>query len=332
MGLTGAPLWAGLFPVIRRVVARFELRNLEPLRIGAGKGEKLGGSVDLPVYRQRVVRPDGGVVEEPVIPGSSFKGVLRTASMSLAASCGVEAHSGVKGDDCVHVFESYAEELGARLSFDDFRKRASPDDVRRVVLGFCPVCMLYGAQSVAARVAIGDFVPGSDASVGVKTGVGIDRRKGSAAKGVLYSVEFVEPGTVFGGSVSLVNAPNWLLGLFAKSLLMVSDGWLKLGGFKSRGMGRVEILWDYLRVDIWEPGGGQAALKPLDDELDEQVGLEDCGGGAGLLVCRGPRARSLLERLAGLWDELCRSGKLVKVLGERRDEALKLYAGYAANQ
>ncbi len=331
--MTTAPPWAGLFPVIRRVLVTFGLRNLEPLRIGVGRGERLGGSVDLPVYRQRVVRPDGSVAEEPVIPGSSLKGVLRTASMSLAAGCGLEAHSGVGGDDCVHVFESYAEkELGAGLSFDNFRKHASPEDMRRVVLGFCPICMLYGAQSVSARIVIGDFVPGNGASVGVKTGVGIDRRRGAAARGVLYRVEFVEPGTLFRGSISLVNAPNWLLGLFAKSLLMVSEGWLKLGGFKSRGMGRVEIDQGTLQVNVWEPGGNQPVLRALDDELDEQVSLEGCSSGAGSLVCSGSRAWSLFESLAGLWDSLCKNGRLAEVLGRRREEALGLYAGYAAKQ
>jgi len=332
LGTAPVPRWVGLFPVLRRVSLTFKLRNLEPLRIGAGRGEKLGGSADLTVYRQMVVRPDGSVVEEPVIPGSSLKGVLRTASMSLAVGCGLEAHSGVGGDDCVHVLESSVKEQGSRFSFDnDFRKLASPDDIRRVVLGFCPLCLLYGAPSVSARVSIGDFVPDSGAAVGVKTGVGIDRRRGAAARKVLYSVEFVEPGTVFTGRIRLVNTPNWLLGLFAKSLFLLDEGWLKLGGFKSRGMGRVEILWDTLSASIWGVNGDQAVLDALDRELDKPISIKGCSEDGGFTACRGSAARELLERLAELWDELCSSGKLREVLSNRRRAALERYMSYAAH-
>ena len=308
-------IWAGLFPVLRRVELTLALRNLEPLRIGVGKGESLGSSIDLPVYRQLVVTSSGGVVEQPVIPGSSMKGVLRTASMALAEQCGVKTHSGVGDDNCVREFEEQSE-----AKFDDFRAKAGPDWVRKVVAGFCPTCLLYGAPSVSSRVLVGDFVPEGPVRLAVKTGVGIDRRRGTVAKKVFYRVEFVQPGALFAGSMSVVNAPNWLLGLLMASIGLIGSGWVKLGGFKTRGMGRVEVDWSRVRLRIEHPGAQGKSLPVLDSDLDEEIELTHCSGGDGVYECRGNDAKKVIEDIVSVWGEACR--KLKSIHDRRHEEAI----------
>ena len=284
-------LWAGLYPVLRRIDIELSIENIEPLRIGSGKeGEKLGSPVDLPVYRQQVVLPNGSVATMPVIPGSSFKGVLRTASMILSESCGMqEAHSGVGDDNCVHKY------IGISY-FEKLRKTGNIELVRRIIAGFCPTCLLYGAPSVSSRLSISDLVPEGSASTGVKTGVGINRRTGAAQKNALYTVEFIEPGTRFRGSISAINTPNWLLSLLAASLLLIGQGWLKIGGFKSRGMGAVRIIKNDVRLVIRYGAKGKV-LEALDKEIDQDEVLDTCQETSDELVC----GYDTLEKLSNLW-------------------------------
>jgi len=325
-------LWVGLTPVLRRFTVSFSLVNREPLRIGAGRGDRLGSPIDLPVYRQLVYHGDGSVTEEPVIPGSSLKGVLRTASMALLSSCGIKAHSGVRGEDghgsCVE------ECFGSISVFDQLRRSAPAEELRRLLAGFCPACLLYGAPSLASRVAVGEFTPvKKSVRTGVKTGVGIDRRRGAAARGVLYTVEYVEPGTVFRGSISAVNTPNWMLSLLAASILSIDSGWFKIGGFKSRGMGLVEVEKDTVevRVEPVEKMGGTAVLPVLDDGLDQEEALEGCSLEASLksfrAVCSGEAGYRVLQALAEAWQgRYC--GRAAEVLKRRREEFSSLCEQY----
>jgi len=284
-------LWAGLYPVLRSISIEFSIENTEPLRIGSGaEGAKPGSPVDLPVYRQQVVLPNGSVINMPVIPGSSLKGVLRTASMILAESCGIHGvHSGVGDDNCVHKY------IDVR-SFERLRKSGNIGLVRQIIAGFCPTCLLYGAPSVSSRVNVSDLVPVGSVSTSVKTGVGINRRTGAAHRGALYTVEFIEPGTRFQGLISAVNTPNWLLSLLAASLLLIGQGWLKIGGFKSRGMGAVKIVEDSVRLVIRHDATGKV-LEALDEEIDQDEVLDTCQERSGGLVC----SYDVLEKLSNLW-------------------------------
>jgi CRISPR-associated protein Csm3 len=305
-----SPLWAGLVPVVRSVRIEFSLRNLEPLRIGVGRGgDRLGEAIDLPVYRQKIV-VGNEVSEEPLIPGSSMKGVLRTATMALASSCGIEAHSGVGDDNCIH------RTFGTPSVFDRWRSNATPSALRRLLASLCPACLLYGAPSVASRVVVGDFVPVErPVLTGVKTGVAINRRTGTAHKGALYTVEYVEPGTVFRGYISAVNTPNWLLSLLAASILYIADGCIKIGGFKSRGMGLVGIVEDSVKITISDPGA-KGRLKILDKDIDEEEELKECSWSNGVAACSGVAAYNALRRIASLWQaKYCR--KAAPVVGKR---------------
>ena len=297
--------WAGLAFECRRVTLEFVLEAVEPIRIGVGRADKPYSTVDLPVLRYSIAGTNKVV---PVIPGSSLKGVLRTASMLACSHCGLTAHSGVREDNCVNLLESQASNIaGRRVKFDEYRKKVFVDSLNTVVQGLCPTCLLYGTPSISSRIFVGDFLAVEDKySISVKTGVGINRRLGVAARGVLYSVEYVEPNSQFKGAITLLNTPNWMLSLFAASLLAIHDGWLKIGGFKSRGMGRVRIVEDSLVVRLQGMGIGHGRLEPLDTDVDVVDDVSDCGCNIadGILVCQGGSAMALLRKLAGRWYSL----------------------------
>lgn len=320
--------WLGGRIQCRLVELSLVLEAVEPVRVGAGRGA-LNSLVDLPVLRERVCR--NGVCETlPVIPGSSLKGVLRTVSAVLASRCGMDAHTGLAryGDDCVSSL------CGGAKKFDQLRSKAysagNLDAVKSVVKGFCPTCLLYGAPSYSGKVYVGEFrpVPGT-VSVGVKTGVGINRRTGASVERALYTVEYVEPGSRFEGSIIVRNAPNWLLSLLAASILAIHEGYAKIGGFKSRGMGRVKIVeeGDTPRVTLWPVEEG--TLKPLDLEIDvEHVLPSGCRVDGDRAECRGKAAMELLENLAGQWSSVY-CGRAASVYDQRKQAARDLCSAIA---
>lgn len=312
--------WAGLLFECRRVTLEFILEAVEPVRIGIGRADKLYSTADLPVLRYSVAGTGKAI---PVIPGSSLKGVLRTASMLACNYCGLTAHSGVREDNCVSLLESQVLNItGEEMGFDHYRGGASVDSLNVVLQGLCPTCLLYGAPSISSRVFVGDFLAVEGKySINIKAGVGINRRLGAAARGVLYNVEYVEPNSQFKGSISLLNTPNWMLSLFAASLLAIHDGWLKVGGFKSRGMGRVRIVEDSLVVRLQGVGIGGDRLESLDADIDVADDVSDCGCNFanGILVCQGNSAMALLRRFADRWYSLY-CGR-VKSVWERRFQA-----------
>lgn len=156
-----------------KVLTRIEgvLVNETPIRIGIGKGQGLGSSVDLAVYRV-----DG----RPIIPGSSLKGVLRQLAENLAASMGEEVH-------------------------DPWDFRRAEDERSRG--RFCVICGIFGSTELASHVRIYDAEPlnPEEAKVFVKTGVTIDREFGGARAGLLYSEELVVPKTRWNFMMDVIN-------------------------------------------------------------------------------------------------------------------------------
>ncbi|NPA97212.1 MAG: CRISPR-associated RAMP protein [Crenarchaeota archaeon] len=287
--------WLGHRVICRSVEIEFDIEILEPLRIGVGKTTDPYSPVDLPVLRYNVVT-DNGIIRAPVIPGSSFKGVLRTASMLLVATCGMSnVHSGVGDDDCVTAL------CGSSSTFDNIRKSVRIIDLKRVILGFCPTCLLYGTKSYASHVIVGDFAPRGNIATGIKTGVAINRRVGTAAHGYLYNVEYIESGSRFHGTIMAKNVTNWMLALLSASILLIHNGFLKLGGFKSRGMGRVKIAEESVKIAI-NPVNGNT-LEPLDKDMDESHSLDMCVVQGDTLICEGTKGFKALETLANAWHE-----------------------------
>jgi len=247
--------WVFHVPPLRNVEVSFKIRALEPLRIGAGKDTE--GITDLPIVRMLWK----GGQEVPVIPGSSLKGVLRTVGESLWSSViGKYVHEDSGGNPvCKGASDLMKEIKNWKIPIDEAR--------RRVARGLCPVCLTYGVPGFMSKVLVGDFFP-AYYSVGVIKQASIHRKKGTATNP--REVEYVEPGSLFEGELTLNNAPNWMIALVLASLYLIDSGFVKLGGFKSRGFGAVKI--EDLEVKAKD-------LKPLDEydkELDADK-LSDLG-------------------------------------------------------
>ena len=225
-----------------RLLDRFEGRmRLEgvvstrtALHIGAGgSGDALG--TDSPVVRT--------AAGEPYIPGSSLKGVLRSAAESLFRGGpgqnerkDLSACNLIANDPCV----SHERVQKIRETEADSRKVAE-----QVWEESCAVCRLFGSMAVASRVRFADLpIRGEAPLLDLRNGVGIDRDKELAADKVLYDFEAVPPETEFELRVTVDNPTDEEVGLLLYLFEELNAGNLTLGGKTSRGLGRVHVSWE----------------------------------------------------------------------------------------
>jgi len=141
-----------------------------------------------------------------------------------------------------------------------------------------------------------------DVPVGVRTGIAINRRTGAVHGGQLYQVEYVEPGARFRFSIGTTNLPNYALGLLAKVMRMLNDGWVRIGGFKTRGFGEVRV--EGLRFTASGPtvqGTKLLAVDEKDSELDLAGRVSST---LRELEASGDKAWEVLAELEGVWDRV----------------------------
>jgi CRISPR-associated RAMP protein (TIGR02581 family) len=283
--------WMSHSRILRNIEIRFKYENLEPLRIGAGRGKTPTSPVDLQVLKISL----GSLREIPYIPGSSLKGVFRSTAEKLAISQGLSVC--YMGEGCK---ELYDRELQNSV------KRGSEDEILKILSQYCVICRLFGTASYSAHVKISDAYPDTKEipTTAVKTGIAIERRAGGTKKGALYQVEFVNPGGKFYGSVMLHNFPNYGIGLLAEIIEQINLGFVKIGGFKSRGFGSIKISIESLKGIVLTSKGlidinDVTELEPL-DEWDEKVTIDP----------KNPK--SLLENSKIVWNNYCNKLKTKK--------------------
>lgn len=198
------------------------------LRIGSGGAGELD-AVDLPVLRDA-----SGF---PLIPGASLKGALRSTVEALVRGAGYGHEGGIWSCDPL------VEAVGA-CGYHEQGKRAEVN-----VDDHCAVCRLFGSRIVASHVRFTDIRVAAEvraterARVEVRDGVAIDRDLRVAYGRRKFDFEVVAPGTTFDLEVFVENPKPWLMGLLIVGFDQIADGFTALGGFTSRGLGRVDIQW-----------------------------------------------------------------------------------------
>ncbi len=216
--------------LVERLCLRGSLVTRTGLRVGSG-GSGESDAVDLPVLRD--------ALRYPMIPGSSIKGVLRSTVESLLR--------GANRDRATHVWA--CDPLLERTD----RERAcgyhkSGEKPSADTSGYCAACRLFGSRRVASHVRFTDaLIPKENRSgripVETRDGVAIDRDLRVAYGVAKYDFEVVSPGTQFDLEVFIENPEEWLMGLLIVGFEQIAEGFSALGGFTSRGLGRVEIAW-----------------------------------------------------------------------------------------
>ncbi|MEM1539686.1 MAG: CRISPR-associated RAMP protein Csx7 [Candidatus Bathyarchaeia archaeon] len=200
----------------KRIIFSGTIIAVTPLHIGSGRAEIEIGEVDMPVLTD----PNG----QPYIPGSSLKGRVRTEAERIAREQGVPV--------CM------------------------PPDVKNMcgslkdnVKDFCICCRIFGTAgniSVASKVKFRDAYPiGKVETLLERTGVAIDREKGTVSKHALYTIQAVPAGTKFSLEVVAENLADDELKLLLAALKSVEDS--ALGGSSTRGFGKVKFNIESVR-------------------------------------------------------------------------------------
>jgi CRISPR-associated RAMP protein (TIGR02581 family) len=217
------------------------LTTVTALRISAGRSTEPIGS-DLPVIKD--------ALGKPLIPGSSFKGALRSRLESFLR--------GIVGSDRKLVANPAIENEWS-ITPQEMKqiKQNFPDDqalTDEILKHTDLVSHLFGSPWIASKFQVRDLTVQPDAWFGQyqeRDGVAIDRDTETAADGKLYDYQVVPAATPFDFNAVVENAHDWELGLLMIGLHQFETEQIPLGGGRSRGLGVVKLEIDkMLWVDV----------------------------------------------------------------------------------
>lgn len=250
--------------MIEQAIQRYELRNRykftgrlimqTALHIGGGK-VTLSHS-DSPV----VLTPEN----IPFIPGSSFKGSLRSTVEKLVPSLPDEA--GLFSCGLIELDEEAEKEekrnkrrvcSTARQKAIVKERRANPgreaEILKEVRNNLCNTCKLFGSPYAASCINVNDLYMSKEDWSGIiqiRDGVAIDRDSEKAKDRLKYDFEVVPASAVFKLEITLENATAQDLQILCVGLSDFVYGFGVIGGKRSRGLGACHL--DDLQVSALE--------------------------------------------------------------------------------
>ncbi|MBE9138828.1 CRISPR-associated RAMP protein [Nodosilinea sp. LEGE 07088] len=229
------------------------------LRISQGRSTEPIGA-DLPVVKDSLGKP--------LIPGSSFKGALRSRLEGFLR--------GVVGDNRKLVGNPAIEEEWSLTANEiNLLKEQHSNDAALTAAILAEtdlVSKLFGSPWVSSKFQVRDLTVLPDTWFGQyqeRDGVSIDRDTETAADGKLYDFQVVPAGTPFEFKAVVENAEEWELGLLMIGLHQFESEQIPLGGARSRGLGVVKLQLDEM---IWvNPKNSQELIDYLRNLVDEQL-------------------------------------------------------------
>ncbi|BAY83095.1 SSO1426 family CRISPR-associated RAMP protein [Calothrix parasitica NIES-267] len=231
------------------------LTTITALRISSGRSTEPIGS-DLPVIKD--------ALGNPFIPGSSFKGALRSRLESflrginpnLAANPTIEPESSIPSksirDRDRNILKKGLDTIKQEID-DEFQD--DPDKNRKIDKKLTEEIIkiletedltshLFGSPWIASKFQVRDLTIVADTWFGQyqeRDGVSIDRDTETAADGKLYDFQVVPAGTQFDFKAIVENGEDWELGLLMIGLHQFETEQIPLGGGRSRGLGVVKL-------------------------------------------------------------------------------------------
>jgi CRISPR-associated RAMP protein (TIGR02581 family) len=224
------------------------LTTVTALRISAGRSTEPIGS-DLPVIKDALGRP--------LIPGSSFKGALRSRLESFLR--------GIVGSERKLVANPAINEEWSLTSreLSEFKentlKNLKAEEKEEYLNDFIfsntdLISHLFGSPWIASKFQVRDLTVLQENWFGQyqeRDGVAIDRDTETAADGKLYDYQVVPAGTPFEFKAVVENAKDWELGLLMIGLHQFETEQIPLGGGRSRGLGVVKLEIDKMHwIDV----------------------------------------------------------------------------------
>lgn len=223
-----------------KVLIEGTLRCTTAMRVGVGRTSLDAAGTDLPILRS--------AAGAPLLPGSSLKGVMRSALEALLRGAVPESRWRELACD-----RAIAPCVLDKLPKEDEHEDAATQAKRlrdRLQKRLCCICRTFGAPGLASHVVFRDAVASHDTLVERRDGVGIDRDLGRVSGARKYDFEVVPAGTEFKLVIALDSADPWQVGLVVVGVELLSQGMLRIGGMSSRGLGEVEVVEQTLAARV----------------------------------------------------------------------------------
>lgn len=199
------------------------------LRIGSGRSNNVIGN-DLPVLRDSL--------GAPFVPGASLKGAFRARLEALIRA--------IQPQQALDLQEIEAWQRTVMIELRDDAELANDRKQSEAVWKHSTLIDLtFGAPWVAGRIFFKDALV--DRSLWfdqfeIRNGVALNRDTETVEQGLLYDYEVVPAGMRFGFELVLENAAPWQLGMALLALRPWQNGDVQIGGFRSRGLGHVQLI------------------------------------------------------------------------------------------
>lgn len=208
-----------------------KLTTITALRISAGRSTEPIGT-DLPVIKD--------ALGQPLIPGSSFKGAMRSRLESFLR--GIDpSFAEYPADFTTTNRNNEVKDLKEKYKDNDFQLTENLVEMTDLI------SRLFGSPWIASKFQIRDLNVVPDTWFGQyqeRDGVAIDRDTETAADGKLYDFQVVPASTEFQFHAIIENAEEWELGLLMIGLHQFETQQIPLGGGRSRGLGVVKLNID----------------------------------------------------------------------------------------
>lgn len=229
-----------------------KLSTVTGLRISSGRSTEPIGA-DLPVIKDSL--------EQPLIPGASFKGALRSRLESFLRGIDISL-----AEDPASFTSPIRNQIIKKLK-EDYQDDAILTD--KLLNQTDLISRLFGSPWIASKFQVRDLTVDVDTWFGQyqeRDGVAIDRDTETAAEGKLYNFQVVPSGTNFHLKIVVENAENWELGLLMIGLHQFESEQIPLGGGRSRGLGVVSLKIDQIQWFETE-GDSRKLLKYLQNQV-----------------------------------------------------------------
>lgn len=186
--------------------------------------------------------------EFPCIPGSSLKGVLRSACEKIMRSF----HPQLSCDP----LKTEPEQPGYSCSTEITTRMQSGELAPQQAYGaLCPACRLFGCTAHAGLITLEDAWLQEELRPETRTGIAIDRFTGGVKlgkggkRGALYAYKPIPDNSRFSTTMMIANFELWHIGLLALVFREISKGNILLGGGKRRGLGQATVQVQELRFN-----------------------------------------------------------------------------------
>lgn len=231
------------------------------LHIGAGKASDSLGS-EMPIVRDHY--------DMPFIPGSSFKGVVRSFCESLLRSTDPDDKS-ICCDQTIKnmcVTNTEKQEFWKKKNSNEFKDHEAW--YRYLDNKLCLACQLFGSIWKQGKIHFLDMKVESktwnETMLDLRDSTAIDRESGTAKDKSKYDFEIIPSGVQFHFSTAGSNMEKWETGLILFAIDCFNNDFLTLGGLKSKGAGHISLKLN--KISTLNPYDSKA---PLGETITEKT-------------------------------------------------------------